>query len=87
MATRPTRVPLMTTDEEAEAFLEQDLSDLDYSQFKPLNWELFAKDARINMRLPAPLMAALKARAAERGIPYQRLIREALEREVGRKGA
>ena len=32
-------------------------------------------------------MAALKARAAERGIPYQRLIREALEREVGRKGA
>jgi predicted DNA binding CopG/RHH family protein len=87
MATRPTRVPLMTTDEEAEAFLEQDLSDLDYSQFKPLNWELFAKDARINMRLPAPLMAALKARAAERGIPYQRLIREVLEREVGPKGA
>ena len=82
MATRPTTVPVMTTDEEAEAFLEQDLSDLDFSQFKKVNWELLAKDARINMRLPAPLMAALKARAAARGIPYQRLIRELLEAAV-----
>jgi predicted DNA binding CopG/RHH family protein len=69
----------MTTDEEAEAFLEQDLSDLDLSQFRALVWETAPKDARINMRLPAPLMAALKKRAAERGIPYQRLIRELLE--------
>ena len=75
-------VPVMTTDEEAEAFLEQDLSDLDFSQFKKVNWELLAKDARVNMRLPAPLMAALKARAAARGIPYQRLIRELLEAAV-----
>jgi predicted DNA binding CopG/RHH family protein len=82
MASRPTKVPLMTTDEEAEAFLEQDLSDLDFSQFKPLNWEAFPKTARINMRLPEALMQALKARAAERGIPYQRLIREVLEQEV-----
>jgi hypothetical protein len=28
------RVPRLTTDEEAEAFLESDLSDLDFSQFK-----------------------------------------------------
>ena len=82
MATRPTKVPVMTTDEEAEAFLEQDLSDLDFSQFKKVNWELLAKDARVNMRLPGPLMAALKARAAARGIPYQRLIRELLEAAV-----
>jgi predicted DNA binding CopG/RHH family protein len=38
------------------------------------------------MRLPEGLITAVKARAAQRGIPYQRLIREALEREVGRKG-
>ena len=75
-------VPVMTTDEEAEAFLDQDLSDLDFSQFKKVNWELLAKDARVNMRLPGPLMAALKARAAARGIPYQRLIRELLEAAV-----
>lgn len=82
MASKPKFVPVMTTDEEAEAFLEQDLSELDLSQFKPLNWEAFRKTARINMRLPEALMQALKARAAQRGIPYQRLIREVLEREV-----
>ncbi len=78
------KVPVMTTDEEAEAFLDQDLSDLDYSQFKPLTWEAEPKTARVNMRLPESLVKAVKARAAERGIPYQRLIREAIERAVRR---
>jgi predicted DNA binding CopG/RHH family protein len=36
------------------------------------------------MRLPEALITAIKARAKARGMPYQRLIREALEREVGR---
>ena len=75
-------VPEMTTDEEAEAFLDQDLSALDYPQFKPLDWERQPKTARINMRVPAPLLDAIKARAEERGIPYQRLIREAMEKAV-----
>ena len=50
------KVPRMTTDEEAEAFLEQDLSDLDFSQFKPVKFEFQAKAARLNMRLPVPLL-------------------------------
>ena len=77
-------VPLMTTDAEAEAFLAQDLSDLDFSQFHPLTWETAPKSARVNMRLPEALMLALKAKAALRGIPYQRLIREALEKELAK---
>jgi predicted DNA binding CopG/RHH family protein len=40
--------------------------------------------ARVNMRLPQPLIDAVKARAAERGIPYQHLIGEAIERAVRR---
>jgi predicted DNA binding CopG/RHH family protein len=76
------KVPVMTTDEAAEAFLNEDLADLDYSQFRPLSFETEKKTARINMRLPEGLMAAVKAKAAARGIPYQRLIREALERAV-----
>jgi len=32
-------VPRMTTDAEAEAFLESDLSDLDFAQFKTVNFE------------------------------------------------
>lgn len=72
-------VPKLTTDEEAEAFLDQDLSDLDFSQFKPMRFELEKKEARVNMRLPEPLLDAVKKRAVARGIPYQRFIREALE--------
>ena len=79
------KVPRLTTDEEAEAFLEQDLSDLDFSQFKPVRFEFERKDARVNMRLPEPLLAAVKACAKARGIPYQRFIREALEQAVARK--
>jgi predicted DNA binding CopG/RHH family protein len=79
------KVPRLTTDEEAEAFLEQDLSDLDFSQFKPVRFEFARKDARVNMRLPEPLLAAVKARAKARGIPYQRFIREALEQAVAGK--
>jgi predicted DNA binding CopG/RHH family protein len=86
MASKPKFVPVMTTDAEAEAFLEQDLSDLDRSQFKPLTWESAPKSARVNMRLPEALITAIKARAKARGVPYQRLIREALERELGRWG-
>jgi predicted DNA binding CopG/RHH family protein len=69
----------MTTDGEAETFLEQDLSDLDFSQFKPVKFEFQAKAARLNMRLPLPLLDAVKARAKARGVPYTRFIREVLE--------
>ena len=74
-------VPKMTTDEEAEAFLDQELSALDYTRFRPLDWERQPKTARINMRVPAPLLDAITARAEERGIPYQRLIREEIEKQ------
>ena len=76
------KVPALTTDAEAEAFLEQDLSDLDFAQFKPVDWERQPKTARINMRISQRLMDALKAKAAERGVPYQRYVREVLERAV-----
>lgn len=77
-----TSVPVLTTDQEAEDFLDQDLSALDFTQFKPMRFEALPKSARVTMRLPEPLIAALKAQAKARGIPYQRLIREALERAL-----
>ena len=79
------KVPRLTTDEDAEKFLEQDLSDLDFSQFKPVRFEFEKKDARLNMRVPLSMMRALKIRAKARGIPYQRFIREALEQTLGPK--
>ena len=79
--------PVLMTDEEAEALLEQDLSEYDFSQFKPANFEFAAKDARINMRLPESLVNAIKGRAAVEGIPYQRYIRRVLELSLeGKQG-
>ena len=75
-------VPVMTTDEEAEAFLDQDLSDLDFTRFQPPDWERLPKTARITMRVPGALVTPLKARAKERGIPYRRLVRDVIEKAV-----
>jgi predicted DNA binding CopG/RHH family protein len=76
------KVPRLKTDEQAEAFLAQDLSKLDFSQFKLVRFEFEKKDEQINMRVPRPLLAAVKARAKARGIPYTRFIRETLEQAV-----
>lgn len=56
------KVPKLKTDKAAEEFLAQDLSKLDFSQFKPVRFELEKKDEQINMRVPRPLLLALKAR-------------------------
>jgi predicted DNA binding CopG/RHH family protein len=78
--------PRLETDAEAERFVETaDLSEYDFSAFKPAQFEFAPKDARVNMRLPAPLLGAIKDRAKARGIPEQRLIREALEKAIARK--
>ena len=75
--------PELKSDEEAEDFVATaDLSEYDFSDFKPMRFEIAPKSAQLNMRLPEPLLQAVKAKARERGIPYTRLIREALERTV-----
>ena len=76
------RVPKLKSDQEAEAFLDQDLSGLDFSQFRPVRFEFEKKTARVNMRLPQALLDAVKKRATSRKVPYQRFIREALEQAV-----
>jgi predicted DNA binding CopG/RHH family protein len=79
-------LPVLKTDEEAEQFIgTADLSEYDLSGFKPAKFEFEKKDARVNMRLPETLLAALKDKAKQRGIPYQRFIREALEQAISRK--
>lgn len=76
------KVPRLKTDRQAEAFLAQDLSNLDFSQFKPARFEFEKKDEQINMRVPKHLLEAVKARAKVRGIPYTRFIRETLEQAM-----
>jgi predicted DNA binding CopG/RHH family protein len=79
------KVPVLKTDAEAEAFLDQDLSDLDFSQFKPMRFEFQPKTERVNMRLPAELLEAVRRKAEAEGMPYQRFIRATLERAVAGK--
>ena len=75
--------PDLANDAEAEAFVAQaDLTEYDWSDMKPVRFEFSAKDARINMRLPADLLAAVKEQATREQMPYQRFIRRALESAV-----
>ncbi|KFB09065.1 CopG family antitoxin [Nitratireductor basaltis] len=76
----PRTVPELKTDEEAEAFLEQDLSDLDFSQFRPMRFEIAHKSERVNMRMPKDQLDLIKREAAKRGLPYQRFMRELVTR-------
>jgi hypothetical protein len=48
------KVARLKTDLEAEAFLDQDLSNLDFSQFKTARFEFEKKDEQLNMRIPRP---------------------------------
>ena len=77
--------PRFDTDEEAERFVETaDLSEYDFSGFRPMRFEFERKSAQLNMRVPQALLDALKERARQRGIPYTRFIRELMERELSR---
>ncbi len=80
------KIPTFKTDKEAERFVATaDLSKYDLSGARAVKFEFEKKGARVNMRLPEPLLEAVKDRAKARGIPYQRFIREALENAVTRK--
>lgn len=77
------KIPTFKSDQKAEHFVDTaDLSDYDLSGAQPVRFEFEKKNARVNMRLPQPLLDALKKHAKQRGIPYQRFIREALEKAV-----
>jgi len=79
------KVPVFKTDEEAEAFLMQDLSDLDFSQFKPRHFEFDKKESQVNMRVPQSLLDAVKDKAKALRIPYTRYIRMLMERDIASK--
>jgi predicted DNA binding CopG/RHH family protein len=71
------------TDEEAERFVATaELSEYDFSDMKPMRFELKRKDKSINLRVPDDLLNALRARAQKEGMPYQRFIRMVLERAL-----
>ena len=76
-------LPQLKSDEEAKRFVDTaDLTEYDLSGFKRMPFEFEPKSAQVNLRMPESLLKAVKARAKKRGIPYQRFIRETLERAL-----
>ncbi len=77
-------IPTFQTDEEAEMFVDTaDLSEYDLSGGTLVHFEFQPKDKAISLKLPAELLAAIKLKAQKENIPYNRIIRRALEREIG----
>lgn len=81
------KLPKLANDQEAEDFVaNSDLTEYDLSGMRLVHFEFQPKDERVNMRLPRPLLDAVKESAERAGMPYQRFIRQALEAAVqGRK--
>jgi predicted DNA binding CopG/RHH family protein len=76
-------LPTLRSDKEAEDFVAKaDLTDYDLSGMRVVRFEFQPKSERVNMRLPRPLLDAVKATAAKAGVPYQRFIRQTLENAV-----
>lgn len=77
------KIPEFETDEELEAFLEKDLSDyVTAENFKPARFEFLPKTRQVNLRFSEALLEAVRRRAREEGISYQRYIRRAVERAL-----
>jgi len=78
-------IPTFKMDKEAEDFVATaDLTEYDLSGGQVMRFEMKRKDKSINLRLPEQLLEAVRRRAHDAGIPYQRFIRMALERAVQR---
>jgi predicted DNA binding CopG/RHH family protein len=78
------KFPDLKSDEEADAWLQgANLTEYDLSDMKKLRFELARKDASISLRLPAALLATLKAQAAKANMPTQRFIRVMIEAQLG----
>ncbi len=77
------KLPRLKNDRQSEQFVAgSDLTHYDLSALKATQFEFAAKEARINMRLPGDLLSAVKRAAQQRGVPYQRFIRQTLERAL-----
>lgn len=74
------KLPYLTSDSDAETFVaSSDLTQFDLSGMQRASFEFSPKTKQVNMRVSEQLLEAVKAEAAERGITYQRFIRQALE--------
>jgi predicted DNA binding CopG/RHH family protein len=77
------KLPALKSDKAAEKLLNEDLSKyLSAENLEPFPFEFRPKQKSVNLRISDELLTAIRAAARRRGIPYQRYIRQALERAL-----
>ena len=77
------KVPKLKSDKEAEEFLDKDLTDyLNLKNFQKVSFEFQPKTKKVNLRFPEKLLDAVRKKAKRQGIPYQKLIRQAVEHSL-----
>lgn len=70
----------ISTDKEAEDILNKDLSEyLNKDNFKQTTFEFAPKDKSVTIRISDPLLNSVQDVAKKQGVPYQRIIRKAIE--------
>lgn len=78
------KIPAFKSDRAAAAFIDKaDLTKYDLSGAQLTRFEIRPKDKSINLRLSGELYDAVRERAAQAGLPYQRLIRLIIEQAIG----
>lgn len=76
-------VQAFMSDEEAESFLEQDLTDyVHLENFAAVRFEFLPKTKQVNLLVPEPLLEAVRQKAKQAGISYQKYIRRAIEKAL-----
>ena len=75
------RLPKLKSDSDAKKFLRQDLTDyLTPENFALTSFEFAPKNKSITIRVSNELLQAVQTVAKQRGMDYQKLIRQAIER-------
>jgi predicted DNA binding CopG/RHH family protein len=79
------KLPALKSDKAAARILDRDLSDFIAAEnLEPFPFEYKPKAKSVNLRISDELLSAVRAAARRRRIPYQRYIRQALERAIRR---
>ncbi len=77
------KMPEFKNDQDAENFLDQDLSEyIDPKNFKQVNFEFLPKTKKVNIRFSEALLNVVREKAEQEGISYQKFIRKAVEKFV-----
>ena len=76
-------LPKFNSDKAVQDFLDSDISEhIEEGRLSPLSFEFSPKSKVVNLRMSDGLLGEIKKVAKLRGIPYQRFIREAIERAL-----